>query len=261
LKFNSFPPVRIDSGQIDRLRFGAYLHRFKESVVMSAPVAARQTRQDLDREVAIGSLQLSGHLRLPASAAALVIFAHGSGSSRFSPRNRAVAEALNAQGMGTLLFDLLTTDEEQDRANVFDISLLSERLVDVVDWIDAQPKLAGLPLGLFGASTGAAAALVAAAKLGSRIGAVVSRGGRPDLAGAALEKVKAPTLLIIGGFDSGVIELNEQAYAQLIVTKSLEIVPGATHLFPEPGAMEAVIVLAARWFSVHLTTPRRSTAV
>ena len=231
---------------------------------MSAPVATRQTRQDLDREVAIGSLQLSGHLRLPASAAALVIFAHGSGSSRFSPRNRAVAEALNAQGMGTLLFDLLTIDEEQDRANVFDISLLSllsARLVGVVDWIDAQPELAGLPLGLFGASTGAAAALVAAAKLGSRIGAVVSRGGRPDLAGAALEKVTAPTLLIVGGFDSGVIELNEQAYARLIVAKSLEIVPGATHLFAESGAMETVIVLAARWFSAHLTAPRRATAV
>jgi putative phosphoribosyl transferase len=240
---------------------GHILHGFEESVVMSAPVATRQTRQDVDREVAIGSLQLSGHLRLPASAAVLVIFAHGSGSSRFSPRNRAVAEALNAQGMGTLLFDLLTTDEEQDRANVFDISLLSERLVDVVDWIDAQPELAGLPLGLFGASTGAAAALVAAAKLGSRIGAVVSRGGRPDLAGAALEKVTAPTLLIVGGFDSGVIELNEQAYARLIATKSLEIVPGATHLFPESGAMEAVIVLAARWFSAHLTAPRRATAV
>jgi putative phosphoribosyl transferase len=237
------------------------LHEFKESVVMSAPVATHQTRPDLDREVAIGSLRLSGHLRLPASAATLVIFAHGSGSSRLSPRNRAVAEALNAQGMGTLLFDLLTTDEEQDRANVFDISLLAERLVDVVDWIIGQPELAGLSLGLFGASTGAAAALVAAAKLGSRIGAVVSRGGRPDLAGAALEKVKAPTLLIVGGFDSGVIELNEQAYARLIVTKSLEIVPGATHLFPEPGAMEAVIALAARWFSAHLTTPRRSTPV
>jgi putative phosphoribosyl transferase len=228
---------------------------------MSAPaVTTRQSRQDMDREVVIGRLQLSGHLRVPAAATALVIFAHGSGSSRFSPRNRAVAEALNAQGMGTLLFDLLTPHEEQDRANVFDIPLLADRLVKVVQWIDRQSELAPLQLGLFGASTGAAAALVAAAKLGSRIGAVVSRGGRPDLAGAALGRVTAPTLLIVGGFDAGVIELNEQAYARLIANKSLEIVPGATHLFPEPGAMETVIALAARWFSAHLTARRRATS-
>ena len=223
-------------------------------------VSAVTTRRDVERQVVIGSLQLPGNLRVPTAATTLVIFAHGSGSSRFSPRNMAVAEALNAQGIGTLLFDLLTSDEEQDRANVFDIPLLAERLVEVVQWIDRQPELARLQLGLFGASTGAAAALVAAAELGSRIGAVVSRGGRPDLAGAALEMVTAPTLLIVGGFDGAVIELNEQACARLKATKWLEIIPGATHLFPEPGAMEAVIVLATRWFSTYLTARRRSIA-
>ena len=223
-------------------------------------VSAVTTRRDVERQVVIGSLQLPGNLRVPTAATTLVIFAHGSGSSRFSPRNMAVAEALNAQGIGTLLFDLLTSDEEQDRANVFDIPLLAERLVEVVQWIDRQPELARLQLGLFGASTGAAAALVAAAELGSRIGAVVSRGGRPDLAGAALEMVTAPTLLIVGGFDGAVIELNEQACARLKATKWLEIIPGATHLFPEPGAMEAVIALATRWFSTYLTARRGSIA-
>ena len=209
------------------------------------------------REVTIGPLDLAGTLHLPASASALVVFAHGSGSSRFSPRNMAVANALNARGMATLLFDLLTPDEEENRANVFDIPLLAERLVDVVHWIDSQPELARLPLGLFGASTGAAAALVAAAHLGSRIGAVVSRGGRPDLADAALDDVTAPTLLIVGGLDYGVIELNEQAFARLTAPKSLEIVPSATHLFSEPGRLELVIEHAARWFQSHLNASTR----
>jgi putative phosphoribosyl transferase len=204
------------------------------------------------REVAIGPFSLAGTLHLPASASALVVFAHGSGSSRLSPRNMAVAGALNGQGMATLLFDLLTADEEQDRANVFDIPLLAERLVAVVHWIEQQPELARLPLGLFGASTGAAAALVAAARLGSRVGAVVSRGGRPDLADAALDDVAAPTLLIVGGLDFEVIELNEQAFARLKAPKALEIVPGATHLFPEPGTLDMVIEHAARWFKTHL---------
>ena len=215
---------------------------------MSSEVATHH----LQREVIIEPLHLAGDLWVPAGASALVIFAHGSGSSRLSPRNRAVAEALNEQGIATLLFDLLTPDEELNRANVFDIPLLGERLTDVVGWIDRQPELAGLPLGLFGASTGAAAALVAAARIGVRIGAVVSRGGRPDLAGMALQEVIAPTLFIVGGRDSGVIELNEQAYARLRCQKSLEIVPGATHLFPEPGAMEEVIALAGRWFKTYL---------
>lgn len=200
------------------------------------------------REVLIPPLDLGGTLNLPDGADALVVFAHGSGSSRFSPRNRAVAEALNRRGIATLLFDLLVPAEEGDRRNVFDIPLLAERLALVVRWIDGEDDLAGLPLGLFGASTGAAAALVAAARLGDRIGAVVSRGGRPDLAGDALEQVTVPTLLIVGGADFGVIELNEDAFARLAGPKELEIVPGATHLFEEPGALEAVMEVAARWF-------------
>jgi pimeloyl-ACP methyl ester carboxylesterase len=212
------------------------------------------------REVTIGPLELAGTLRLPASANALVVFAHGSGSSRFSPRNMTVAEALNAQDIATLLFDLLTSDEEANRANVFDIPLLAQRLIDVVGWVDTQPELARLPLGLFGASTGAAAALVAAAELGGRVGAVVSRGGRPDLADAALEQVIAPTLLIVGGLDYGVIELNEKAFARLRAPKAIEIVPGATHLFPEPGTLDVVIEHAARWFGTHLDSHKRSKA-
>ena len=220
---------------------------------MRASVATRpHTRRVTAREVAIGPLGLAGTLHLPASASALVVFAHGSGSSRLSPRNRAVADALNAQDIATLLFDLLTPDEESDRANVFDIPLLAERLIDVVRWIDTQPEIARLPLGLFGASTGAAAALVAAAQLRRRVGAVVSRGGRPDLADGALEFVNAPTLLIVGGLDDGVIELNEQALARLRAPKAIEIVPGATHLFPEPGTLDVVIEHAARWFNTHL---------
>jgi pimeloyl-ACP methyl ester carboxylesterase len=164
----------------------------------------------------------------------------------------AVADALNRQGMATLLFDLLTVEEEANRANVFDIPLLADRLVDAVRWIAHDSKVAHLPLGLFGASTGAAAALVAAAKLGDRVGAVVSRGGRPDLAGNALDRIHTPTLLIVGGADFGVIELNEQAFARLKGPKVLEIVPGASHLFPEPGAMELVIAHAGKWFARYL---------
>ena len=204
------------------------------------------------REVEIGPHRLPGTVTVPAHARALILFAHGSGSSRLSPRNRAVAEALNEQDMATLLFDLLTPDEEADRANVFDVPLLAGRLVEAVRWIDGEDNLGWLPLGLFGASTGAAAALVATASLRSRIGAVVSRGGRPDLAGRALAEVSAPTLLIVGGRDTEVIELNEDAYARLPCEKKLEIVPGATHLFPEPGALEAVMELAAAWFASHL---------
>jgi pimeloyl-ACP methyl ester carboxylesterase len=213
---------------------------------------ARAGRDTTSCEVAVGPLRLPGNLHVPAGASALVVFAHGSGSSRLSPRNRAVAEALNGHGMATLLFDLLTPDEEQDRVNVFDIPLLAERLVDAVCWIERQTELARLPLGLFGASTGAAAALVAAAHLGTRVGAVVSRGGRPDLANAALDMVAAPTLLIVGGLDDVVIELNEKALARLKAEKALQIVPDASHLFPEPGALDAVIALAAQWFKTHL---------
>jgi dienelactone hydrolase len=204
------------------------------------------------RNVSILPAGLIGTLRIPPDARAVVVFAHGSGSSRLSPRNVAVAHALNAQGFATLLFDLLTVDEETDRANVFDIALLADRLVHAVDWLAADPHGSPLSLGLFGASTGAAAALVAAAVLGDRVGAVVSRGGRPDLAGDALDRIQTPTLLIVGGADYGVIELNEQAFARLRGPKVLEIVPGASHLFPEPGALEAVIEHAARWFARHL---------
>ncbi len=207
-----------------------------------------------NRDIAIPPIGLAGSLQIPKNAKALVVFAHGSGSSRLSPRNVAVARALSDRGIATLLFDLLTPAEEADRANVFDIALLADRLIDAVRWLDREPSVAKLPLGLFGASTGAAAALVAAARLPHRVGAVVSRGGRPDLAGDALDTVRAPTLLIVGGADYGVIELNEQALARLRAPKALEIVPGASHLFPEPGALEAVIGFAAKWFGRHLAS-------
>lgn len=214
------------------------------------------SRPAATREISVGCLALPGDLVVPENAQALVVFAHGSGSSRMSPRNRAVARALNERGMATLLFDLLEPAEERDRTNVFDIPLLAGRLVEAVHWIDQQPELANVYVGLFGASTGAAAALVAAAELDGRIGAVVSRGGRPDLAAAALDRVTSPTLLIVGGFDDVVIELNRQAYARLRIERALEIVPGATHLFPEPGALERVIELAGDWFVTHLKPTR-----
>ncbi len=210
------------------------------------------------RDVRIPPIGLSGTLCVPSGAYALVAFAHGSGSSRLSPRNMAVADALNARRIATLLFDLLTPGEEADRANVFDIHLLADRLADAVRWLETQPSISRLPLGLFGASTGAAAAIVAAAKIPDRIGAVVSRGGRPDLAGEALDRIRAPTLLIVGGDDFGVIELNQQAFARLPGPKALEIVPNASHLFPEPGALEAVIGHAASWFERHLAPVPRT---
>lgn len=213
----------------------------------------RHPSRDVERrEVRIPPLGLAGDLWIPAAASSIVAFVHGSGSSRFSPRNRDVAKALNLRGMATLLFDLLTAEEEADRANVFDIPLLAERLVQAVRCLGQEPGVAALPLGLFGASTGAAAALVAAAELGDRVGAVVSRGGRPDLAGGALDRIRVPTLLIVGGDDTVVIELNQQALARLRGPKALEIVPGASHLFPERGALEAVIAHAAEWFERHL---------
>ena len=212
----------------------------------------RHDRAISRREVTIGPLRLPGDLHVPMNAGALIVFAHGSGSSRLSPRNRAVARAFNERGMATLLFDLLDPAEERDRRNVFDIPLLAERLITAVRWVEHEADLARLPLGLFGASTGAAAALVAAARMGSRIGAVVSRGGRPDLAKQILDQVTAPTLLIVGGFDAEVIELNEEALVRLNTEKALEIVPGASHLFPEPGALERVFELAGDWFDRHL---------
>lgn len=195
---------------------------------------------------------LPGTLRIPSGANALIVFAHGSGSSRFSPRNMAVADGLNSEGLATFLFDLLTAAEESNRANVFDIALLAQRLIEAIAWLDREPGTRFGKLGLFGASTGAAAALAAAARLGERVGAVVSRGGRPDLAGASLDEICTPTLLIVGGHDYGVIELNEQAFARLKGEKALEIVAGASHLFAEPGTLEAVTRLAARWFKTYL---------
>lgn len=208
------------------------------------------------REVRIPPLGLAGTLRVPANPRGVIVFAHGSGSSRLSPRNIAVAEALAEQGFASLLFDLLTVEEEADRANVFDIALLAQRLVGAVRWLQSEPAMRGLAVGLFGASTGAAAALVAAAELGPGIAALVSRGGRPDLAGDALDRVRTPSLLIVGGADQPVIELNEMALAQLKAEKSLVIVPGASHLFPERGALEAVIQHASRWFGAHMSHRR-----
>jgi len=212
------------------------------------------------REILIPPLNLAGTLNRPEGARAMVIFAHGSGSSRFSPRNNRVAEAFNHRGIATLLFDLLLPEEEADRRNVFDIKLLAQRLTQAVRWAMDEPDVGNLPVGLFGASTGAAAALVAASELGDRIGAVVSRGGRPDLAGDALAHVKVPTLLIVGGADFGVIELNQWALERLKGEKTIEIVPGATHLFEEAGALDCVIELAADWFESRLAGDRLSKA-
>ena len=204
--------------------------------------------------VHIGPSRLPGDLELPeAPVTGLVIFAHGSGSSRLSPRNQFVARQLHARGLATLLFDLLTDAEAQDRRNVFDIPLLALRLGAALEWQQTRPEIARLPAGLFGASTGAAAALVAAAHFAERVGAVVSRGGRPDLAGTALPRVRAPTLLIVGGADVEVLALNREAAAQMTCEHALRVVPGATHLFEEPGTLEAVAALAADWLTLHLT--------
>jgi dienelactone hydrolase len=220
------------------------------------------TLRTSERQVQIpaGRLLLPGELTLPEEAIGLVAFAHGSGSSRFSPRNQAVARSLHQAGLATLLFDLLTEEESQTRANVFDLPLLAERLLAATDWLRQQPDTAELRLGYFGASTGAGAALIAAAKVGKRISAVVSRGGRPDLAREWLPQVHAPTLLIVGGLDTAVLGLNQMALDLLRCPKRLVVVPGATHLFEEEGAMERVSHLAGDWFSHHLrppeTTPR-----
>lgn len=200
------------------------------------------------KEVRIPPLGLGGFLGLPARAAGMVLFAHGSGSSRFSRRNNHVAALLQKAGFATLLFDLLSEEQGEDRERVFDIPLLAERLQFATDWLAGEPELADLQVGYFGASTGSAAALIAAATGKQKVRAIVSRGGRPDLADAYLPKVKAPTLLIVGGNDFGVIELNQTAFDLLTCEKALEIVPGATHLFEEPGALDRVADLAAQWF-------------
>lgn len=204
------------------------------------------------RLVTIGPKQLEGLLTVPEGAAGLVIFAHGSGSSRLSPRNAYVAERLQSRGMATLLFDLLTEEEASDRRNVFDVPLLATRLGEAVAWARADSEIAALKIGLFGASTGSAAALVAAAEIPKQVTVIVSRGGRPDLAEAALSDVRAPTLLIVGGDDTGVLELNRNAFTKLSCVKSLLVVPGATHLFEEEGALDQVVQAAAEWFTLHL---------
>jgi putative phosphoribosyl transferase len=214
----------------------------------------------IDEEVAVpaGAVQLAGSLSVAPDARGLVVFVHGSGSSRHSPRNRYVAGVLQDAGLGTLLFDLLTPAEEADRANVFDIALLAARLSEVTAWVRTCPAGEGLAIGYFGASTGAAAALVAAAEDG-RVAAVVSRGGRPDLAGPRLGEVRAPTLLVVGSADTEVVELNRQAAARLRCAHRLAVVPGATHLFEEPGTLQAAAELARDWFVAHLTrTPEHS---
>jgi putative phosphoribosyl transferase len=210
-------------------------------------------QRDEDVEVVVGRVTLPGRLTVPSGATGVVVFAHGSGSSRHSPRNRAVAKVLNDAGLGTLLLDLLTPEEELERSNVFDVDLLAARLLGATTWLHAQPGLAHLPVGCFGASTGAAAALRAAADPGAQIAAVVSRGGRPDLAGDRLSEVVAPTLLVVGGFDQTVLELNREAAARLRSCEhELQVVPGATHLFEEPGTLQKVADLATDWFVRHL---------
>ena len=207
---------------------------------------------DEEVEVAAGTVRLGGHLTVPEGAEGIVIFAHGSGSSRHSPRNRFVADVLNRAGLATLLFDLLTAAEEADRANVFDIGLLGRRLLQVTAWLRGRPEARGLPIGYFGASTGAGAALWAAAEPDAEVAAVVSRGGRPDLAGARLPEVRAPTLLIVGSHDEVVVELNRVAQARLTCESRLAVVPWATHLFEEPGTLEEAAGLARDWFLAHL---------
>jgi len=213
----------------------------------------------IEVQISAGRATLSGNLTIPENSMALILFAHGSGSSRHSPRNQFVARTLNRASLATLLFDLLTPEEEAldiyTREHRFNIGLLAERLVHATNWAQHQKETRDLHIGYFGSSTGGAAALVAAAERRQDVGAVVSRGGRPDLAGAALRIVKAPTLLIVGGNDDIVIELNEKARDQMRCEVKLETIPGATHLFEEPGALEKVAKLASDWFIKHIATP------
>ena len=214
--------------------------------------AVEVARIDEEVTIAFDGIRLPGHLSVPDGACGIVLFAHGSGSSRLSPRNVVVAKVLQGAGLGTLLFDLLSVDEADVRANVFDIELLAERLVHATTWLRTREDVGSLPLGYFGASTGAAAALVAAAQCPDQVSAVVSRGGRPDLAGPWLEKVQAPTLLVVGGHDHAVVDLNREAQLHLRCTNLLEVVSGATHLFEEPGTLAQAARLAQSWFLAYL---------
>ncbi|HEU5038365.1 MAG TPA: dienelactone hydrolase family protein [Nocardioides sp.] len=217
----------------------------------------RDPARDTVVEIPAGGVVLQGHLHLPARPEGVVVFAHGSGSSRHSPRNRYVAAVLSDAGLGTLLMDLLTPAEERDRGNVFDIELLAGRLAAAVRWLQAREDAAGAKVGLFGASTGAAAALWAAADPRLDIAAVVSRGGRPDLAGPRLASVHVPTLLVVGGADTAVLALNREAATRLGGPSRVSVVPGATHLFEEPGTLAAAALLARDWFCDHLMGPGR----
>lgn len=235
-----------------------------ETYMLAVRIAMDSEATTRPLEIPVDKATLRGDLFLPRDAAGLVIFAHGSGSSRHSPRNQSVAEALHRSGLGTLLFDLLTEREEEEERYThhlrFDIPLLAGRLVGVTDWLHDDGMISGLGCGYFGASTGAAAALIAAAERPALISAVVSRGGRPDLAAEALGRVRAPTLLIVGGADTPVIEMNRWAMERLTGVKQLTIVPGATHLFEERGTLEEVARLAADWFLVHLSRAGRDGA-
>ncbi len=231
----------------------AEVTRLLELARAGSPPKAADPPSDEEVEIRIGPVALKGRLTIPDGAVGVVVFAHGSGSTRFSPRNRSVAAALNRDGMGTLLFDLLSEEEEVDRSLVFDIDLLAARLSAVTAWLRHRPAAERLPVGYFGASTGAAAALVAAADPAAEVAAVVSRGGRPDLAASHLPVVRAPTLLIVGSLDKEVLWLNRAAQSHLTCLNRLVTVSGATHLFSEPGALEQVAGLASRWFHQHLT--------
>jgi dienelactone hydrolase len=225
------------------------------SHLRSRPPAGRDVSERA-LELGVGDVRLAGDLSVPPDARGIVVFAHGSGSGRFSPRNRAVADVLVEAGLATLLMDLLTPEEEAEDLKTarlrFDVQLLGERVIGTIDWLASDPETGRLPVGCFGASTGAAAALIAAAERPQRVAAVVSRGGRPDLAADALARVTAPTLLIVGGRDTEVIALNRLAQAQLGGESQLVIVPGAGHLFEEPGALEQVAELARDWFLRYL---------
>ena len=229
---------------------------------MNPTPSPRPVPEPLDVRLSLPGAELGGFLTLPEEAQGLVLFAHGSGSTRHSPRNRYVAEILQAAGLGTLLMDLLTRDEDEvdrfTRQFRFDIGLLANRLTGAIDWLERRPETRELPIGLFGASTGAAAALQAAAARPDRVRAVVSRGGRPDLAGEALERVQAPTLLIVGADDTPVIPLNDVAQQRLKAPVEMRLVPGASHLFEEPGTLAAASALARDWFVNHLAPEANS---
>ncbi len=233
-------------------RFEGPIGRAAATVAGTLEAVAAVIVEDKEVEVPTGTCRLAGHLRVPAGCSGLVVFAHGSGSSRHSPRNRYVAGFLEEAGLGTLLMDLLTPDEEPLRSFAFDIALLAGRLEAATRWLQQQPEAKAKPVAYFGASTGAAAALWAAAQPSSKVAAIVSRGGRPDLAGPRLAGVRAPTLLVVGGKDDVVLGLNREAQAQLRCPTDLVVVPGATHLFEEPGALEQVARLAVGWFLRYL---------